>query len=1371
MRDPLSLRLVLDVTLCGVLLHPLSSLAAQDAPALHLAVDAPTPLTTDQEGYTINFNNVSIIEYIRFVAKITNKNFVFDEGELQFNVTIVSEEPISARNVMSALIQVLRIHGLTLLEEGNNLLITKSTTVTQIPTIVSSDLPDSKPGDAPIITRVFRIKNANPNSIAAIIRPMTSQQALIEVSIETRQLIVTDITTNVEKISSLLASLDAPHTPLEIDSYSAKNVSLANLTSLAHEIANPFLEGNPLILVPQMETNTIFIVSTPYIVDRVLAILEDLDTPPQAVALGQKPLTNENVFIYRIRQKDPQQLLSSLNQIVLELKATINPPMPLVNSLETVRWIPDSNSLLFVGDPETIAKVKDFLTTLDASSAYMPGKKVTFYVYKIKSAQPERLETSIRQMASNLAASGVPDPDFIEALNSMRWIKESNSLVFTGTQQALLRLEEILPTLDVAGVGLEQVPPSGDFFIYNPKQRSGAEIYASLQELGSNLKAAGLSDPDFLRMLETMKWIPATNSLIFTGDAASLARARTLLEALDVSGAPGGWAAQIFLYHPQFATPEQLQQALRNLAGSLDAGNPADQDFMHAVETMKWMGDTQSFLFKGSVTTIERIKEVLHTLDTPKGIKGVGMQTFYLYKLQNAQGTIVLHNLKEFAKNLTEAGAAKTSLIDAINTIKWIKETNSLLLTGLPGTIEELKTLIYEFDVPQGVPPTLPQKTAFLIYKPVDRSPESLQAALNDLSSDLQASGLIDPDLLQAIGSVRYVPSTKSLLFTGTADALQKLQPILSSLDTSLGEAAPVQQIGSLTFLIYKVQAASGPQLIASLQSFANELDKSKTLDKDLSQTLHSMRWIKETNSILFTGTPDALQKAEALAQKFDIPSPAPPQPPPSRVEAPSTYVLYSPRFQTGPELISILCDFESNLVQTGVCDQELFDAINNLKWIDKTSSLLITGTQSAIAKVHQLLEKFDIPSAQPKVPAIETIDNTSFLVYKLQYQQGADIQQALRLIASDLRLSREEGKTPPPDALVRAINSVQTIAVTNSLLATGDPVILSRLKELIQNLDIPLKQVFFEILLIETAVTNAQNFGLQWAAGSKYLTKWAGMTNNLPTTGGQFPNTPLAFGQAVQGISATTTPLPTQVPIQSGFDLGIIGDVIMHKGNSFLSLGSFVSALQQDTDATIITNTKVVTQDNNNTTLFIGQNIPFVGSTVQNVSSNTTTSTSIEYRDVGTSISLTPVLGEDDVITLTIQQNISAVTNNSVVVSGTVTGIQTSQTTVNTRVTMPDRTFLCLTGAIQDNKTHFRTQIPCLGGLPVIGLAFTENNRNDSKSSFIIFIRPSIIHSFQEYKEVTKFQEDLYKEQLVLPVIKEQFDDGVNWIKTPEDE
>src|SRR5579871_2341833 len=94
-----------------------------------IAAGDPHNVDVDKDTYTVNFNNIAIIEFIRFASKITNLNFVFEEDDLQFTVTVVSEEAVTAKNVMAALSQVLRMHDLTLIEQDGNVLITKSKNV------------------------------------------------------------------------------------------------------------------------------------------------------------------------------------------------------------------------------------------------------------------------------------------------------------------------------------------------------------------------------------------------------------------------------------------------------------------------------------------------------------------------------------------------------------------------------------------------------------------------------------------------------------------------------------------------------------------------------------------------------------------------------------------------------------------------------------------------------------------------------------------------------------------------------------------------------------------------------------------------------------------------------------------------------------------------------------------------------------------------------------------------------------------------------------------------------------------------------------------------------------------------------------------
>ncbi len=1239
---------------------------------------------SDKDVYTINFNNISIIELIRFTSKLTNLNFVFQDADLQFSVTLVSEEAITARSMMAALSQVLRTHDLVLLEQGSNVLITKSTTVQQVPPIVSADTTDPHAANAALITRVFRIKNANVNAIANIIRPMISLGALIEVSTETRQLIVTDIATNVEQIAILLHSLDAPHSPLDVETFVVKHVAPTDLITLTERILSPFTEGNPLIFVPQPETNSIYIVSTPFLIERAMTVMEDLDIPEKKVVIGKTGLGNREIFIYTPLHRSPQELIPELNQVSRQLKTQGGASSPVNVAIENLKEIKDTNSLMFIADPETLDKLRAILTALDMN----------------------------------------------------------------------------IPT--------EYAPNSSEVFIYKPQYVSPDQIQDALRSLVPSLKSAHTrSDQNLAAAIDAMQWNAETQSFMVTSAASTIARLKTLLSSIDTpQQAASPISKGFFLYKLQYKGCQAILDELNNIAEKMPRSSLQNQQVITSIHKIECIKSNNSLLITGTNDSIDRIRALISEFDVPGPAAVPVSKGFYLYKLQHAKCETVLEELNEIADKVLSSGLKNAQVVATIKKVECIKSSNSLLITGPDEAIDQVKAIIAEFDVAnKALLPTGAE--SFLIYKPKYLPAIEVQTALTDLSNELQASGLDDPQLLQTLNTMRYVKQTDSLLFTGSQENLDKVQNLISGIDTS-GAIGAIQNIGNITFLLYKIQSASPEKLISSLKTFAIDLKQSNVEDKELADAINGVKWIRETNSLLFTGNNASLEKVEQLVKKFDIPSLGGPAP----VErAASTFVIYNPKYLSGNELISILYEFMDNLMASGVSDPGLFDTIRNLKWIDTTSSLLISGDPQSVEKVDQLLIKFDIPNEESATPSIELIDNTSFLIYKLQYHPGNDIQNSLRQVAASLGKSSNA-----PATLVDAINSLQWIEITNSLLCTGQQEVLVKLKDLIQSLDIPLRQVFIEVLVIQTALNNQQNFGLMWGGQVKYLNKTVLQSGNFPLTqsaGSQNPTPTTQFPVNLQGINGTTTPNNTSIPFSTGFDLGVIGDIIMHKGKSFISLGSLLNAIQLDTDSTVILNPKIITQDNRQSTVFVGQNIPYTGALVTNQQNNTTITANIEYRDVGVSLTITPILGDDNIITMDIVQDISQVTNSSnVTTSATqLNGIQTNHTHMETRVHVPDNHFVALSGLIDDSKTHYRTAIPCLGGLPVIGALFSENDRNATKNNVIIFVRPQIITSYQEYKKITEHQEWLYKDNSRLPVLKEEFDEGIDLVKVPENE
>ena len=374
----------------------------------------------------------------------------------------------------------------------------------------------------------------------------------------------------------------------------------------------------------------------------------------------------------------------------------------------------------------------------------------------------------------------------------------------------------------------------------------------------------------------------------------------------------------------------------------------------------------------------------------------------------------------------------------------------------------------------------------------------------------------------------------------------------------------------------------------------------------------------------------------------------------------------------------------------------------------------------------NELLASNALPALSDSVPR-------EFMVYKLQYQQGGDVETAIKKIGADL-----QNQSDAPIKLLHSIQSLQWVKATNSILATGDEVSLSALKRLVESIDVPLKQVFIEVLVIETDSRGSLDFGLEWAAlGSINDKLRLGMSNIAPARGcSPFFPTAEASGK--------------NLPFASGFNLGVIGDTILHKGTAFLSLASLVSALETDGNSTIVLNQKIITQDNKNSRIFVGDNIPFTGSVVQTIGASQQTTSNIEYRDIGVSLSITPMLGDDDVITLEIKQEITeALPELGPPESlSNVGGIRTTKTDMSTQVHVPDQHFLVLTGMMRNHRNQRKTGIPCLGGLPVIGVAFSKNQKRDDKKNIIVYVHPQIIRSINDHKKITAEEEESFKKE-----------------------
>lgn len=428
----------------------------------------------------INFNNVSMVEYIRFVSRISNRNFVFDENDLQFNVTIISEEPATIENIMTALLQVLRIHDLNMIEDNNNLIIHRNPKVNSISNIISDSETGTIPKNVDIITKVYRLNTLDADKALVILKPLTSESTLIEAIRDNNQIIVTDIVANVERIGQLLKNIDAPNSGLVIGQYVSRLTPIDTLIPLAQQIMLPIALDQPLSFIPQNTTNSIFIVSSPFLVERTISILEYLDQDQGATRiLNLKDLKMGNAQITpraQLKTLSGEWLKGAQGNWVFKPEgegaegASSSPPNGSWSKDYEGKWNFNPNGQATPGAPAPKGRwVKDkdgnWVYELDTTEQFTPEaltrgfqgqaqlaggtqKQMKFYIYKLRYRKGDTVEPAIRQIADTLQQNEKGNEDLIATLRSVQWLSSPNSLVFSGPEDALAKAAVLVKEID-----------------------------------------------------------------------------------------------------------------------------------------------------------------------------------------------------------------------------------------------------------------------------------------------------------------------------------------------------------------------------------------------------------------------------------------------------------------------------------------------------------------------------------------------------------------------------------------------------------------------------------------------------------------------------------------------------------------------------------------------------------------------------------------------------------------------------------------------------------------------------------------------------------------------------------------------------------
>ena len=288
----------------------------------------------------------------------------------------------------------------------------------------------------------------------------------------------------------------------------------------------------------------------------------------------------------------------------------------------------------------------------------------------------------------------------------------------------------------------------------------------------------------------------------------------------------------------------------------------------------------------------------------------------------------------------------------------------------------------------------------------------------------------------------------------------------------------------------------------------------------------------------------------------------------------------------------------------------------------------------------------------------------------------------------------------------------IQADAATNSLIITAPEPQYRQLRAVIDKLDARRAQVYVESLIAEVNADKAAEFGIQWqgALGQNGDANVGILGTNFKIGGTNI-------------VDLATKALTGGATLATGGNLAVA-----HQTNGVYVLGFLARYLQANGDGNILSTPNLLTLDNEEAKIVIGQNVPFV--TGQYTNSGTTGGTvnpfqTIERKDVGLTLRVKPQISENGTVKLTIFQEVSSVQASSV---NSTTGLITNKRSIESNVLVGDGSIVVLGGLLQDEYSGNQEKVPGLGDVPLFGNLFRSETRSRKKTNLMVFLRPVVV-------------------------------------------
>tara|TARA_R110000772_G_scaffold255327_1_gene371465 strand:- start:58202 stop:60229 length:2028 start_codon:yes stop_codon:yes gene_type:complete len=405
-----------------------------------------------------------------------------------------------------------------------------------------------------------------------------------------------------------------------------------------------------------------------------------------------------------------------------------------------------------------------------------------------------------------------------------------------------------------------------------------------------------------------------------------------------------------------------------------------------------------------------------------------------------------------------------------------------------------------------------------------------------------------------------------------------------------------------------------------------------------------------------------------------------------------------------------------------------------------RTNSVLISADELERARMTQLIRYLDTPLEQ----------SGNVKVIYLEYAKAEDIAEVLTKVMQNIGRV-DAGEAGRAQRASETSATIEADANTNALIITAPTDKMAALEAVVARLDIRRAQVLVEAIIVEMEVRDGQDLGLQWlfandngffgssiSADDVRARNIAGAI--LPEDGGDGTDSGVTTGDF--NVGALAGALAQSPGVSLGW--GVIDDN--------LSMTVILNALKEKSNANILSTPSLLTLDNQEAYITVGQNVPFV------TGSFTSTGTgdgaqnpfqTIERENVGITLKVTPHINEGDSVVLDISQEVSSLSNTSVVLQAS--DLITNERVLQTKVLAADGRVVVLGGLIKDDVQDASQKVPLLGDIPLLGRLFRNDAVQVIKTNLLIFIRPTIIRDDEQLAGATADKYRYIRDQQVL--------------------